>query len=106
MNGGQYKGVMLSYLHGSVYFIMDVYKDIKIYAYGHQYSDAGGTSGGDAKFERWNGSQFEEYKTAPTNFTGERYELVTLEKGRYKITSTGNPNNYVNFDEWEVERIN
>ncbi len=105
MSGGNYFGAMLVHDYDPSYFIMEVYRQVKLYAYGHEYRDSGGYSGGDASFEKWNGKQYEEYKTVPTKCTGERYELVTLEKGRYKVQSKGTPNTYVNFDEWEIERI-
>lgn len=77
-------------------------KDVRIFAYGHMYSDRGGNSGAHAKFEKWNGIGYEQYKMVPTDYTGDKYELITLKKGKYRITKDSN---YVNFDEWEVEML-
>ena len=77
-------------------------KNIKIYAYGHSYSDGGGSSGKNIKFSKYNGETYEDYKTCSTDYSGNRYELVTLEPGKYKVTPEAK---YVTFDEWEVEVI-
>lgn len=92
--------------YDDTYFIMDVLKNVKIYAYGHYYEDHGGGSGKDVIFEKWNGLEYNEFKTVSTDYSGERYELVTLEKGRYRVKKTIEGHGYVNFDEWEVERQN
>lgn len=106
-NGGTYKGLMLIYFSvvtsGASYWDITVTKNIKIYAYGHKYSDTGGSSGANAVFKKYDGSKYNSYKSCKTYTNGERYELVQLEPGKYRMTAASN---YLNFDEWEIEIIN
>ena len=101
--GGIYKGILLNpYYPSSIEFT--VTSKIKLYAYGHSYSDYAGSSGADAKIQKYNDltREYENYKTVSTNSDGVKYELVQLEAGKYKILPAAR---YVNFDEWEYEII-
>lgn len=104
-NGGNYAGIMLSRDWDS-YLIIDITIDIKIYAYGHYYRDSGGSSGEKVTFAKWDGLEYQEYQTVNTYWSGGWYELVTLEKGRYKVEMQKTGRGYVNFDEWKIERTN
>ncbi len=83
---------------------LTVYKEVTIYAYGDGYGDVGGNAGNNAVFQKWNGTDYEPYASVPTYFNLNRYKLIELPKGKYRIL---NPENwgYVRFDEWELERI-
>lgn len=85
---------------GSDYIEITVNKNITIYAYGGNYVDGGGSSGKPVKIKKYTDGNYVDYKTANTNATGNRYELLTLDVGKYRIYNSGN---YVNFAEWEVE---
>ena len=95
--GGSYKGVMLN---SSATMEFTVKKNVKIYAYGHKYSDGGGASGKTITVTNLDTNDSATYNT---NATGEKYELMSLNAGNYSIKSNGA---YVNFDEWEYEFLN
>ena len=95
-----YGGILMA---GGDYIEITVNKNIKIYAYGYNYSDGGGRSGKPVIIKRLNNNIYEDYKTVDTDATNNKYELVTLESGKYRIYIQSN---YVNFTEWEVETIN
>lgn len=98
-NGGSYKGILMN---SSSNMTITVNAKTKIFAYGHYYGDSGGSAGKNAVFSKYNGSSYVYNKEAATDYSGNRYELVTLDPGKYKITSK----NYVAFDEWELEKVN
>ncbi|MNL71834.1 hypothetical protein D3C87_1970550 [compost metagenome] len=62
----------------------------------------GGSAGKNIIFQKFNGSSYENYKTFATNTTGQKYELGTIEPGKYKVICSGR---YVTFDEWVPEAI-
>lgn len=96
--GVGYKGVLVGFATTGYYLDFTVFKNVKIFACGHAYDNH---CFGNATISKWNGSKFETYKLAPTNYDGTWYEFVTLPKGRYKLTNDGG--NWVNFDEWRLE---
>ncbi len=95
-----YSGILMA---GSDYIEISVNKNIKIFAYGGSYADGGGSSGKQIIVKKLNNDNYEEYKVANTDSSGNRYELLTLETGKYRIYIAGN---YVNFTEWEVGLTN
>lgn len=97
-NAGKYSGVLFA-VQAKSYIEITISKNSIIYAYSNYYTDSGGSSGGKVKFDKWNGTSYESYKICNTNSDGNKYELVTLEPGKYKVSAK---TNYVNFDEWEV----
>ena len=102
--GGGYKGILLQAYWDEKNIYMDVYVKvpIKLYGYSHLYSDMGGNSGKAVRVQKYNKKELEDYKIFNTNVSGNRYEMGTLEPGKYKFTAE---NNYITFDEWEVEEI-
>ena len=98
-NGGAYNGCLI----GSGNIIIEVGGKIKIYAYGHGYSDSAGNTGKRLVIQRYNGTSYEDYNVVQTDDTGEKYELTTLEAGKYKLKAEIP---YVSFDEWEIEQVN
>jgi hypothetical protein len=97
--GGRYTGLLIS----SGNFEIVVNKKIKIYAYSNLYEDSAGKSGKNLVVQKYDGNSYQDYTTVSTNYSGNKYELVTLEPGQYKIKATSP---YVAFDEWEYEVIN
>lgn len=101
--GGGYVGIMMMPDYPSIIKIT-VSKRIKLYAYGHTYSDGGGKSGANLIIQKYNETtgKYEDYKTVETKADGNKYELAELEPGKYYMTPA---ERYVNFDEWEYEVI-
>lgn len=102
--GGKWVGILLNPVYSDTSIKFTVNAKIKLYAYGHYYSDTYGSSGADVIIQKYNESTntYENYKTVPTKADGKRYELLELEKGQYNMKPAGK---YVNFDEWEYELI-
>ena len=102
--GGKWVGILLNPVYSDTSIKFTVNAKIKLYAYGHYYSDTYGSSGADVIIQKYNESTntYEYYKTVPTKADGKRYELLDLEKGQYNMKPAGK---YVNFDEWEYELI-
>lgn len=84
------------------YADVTIRKNVKIYAYGNVYSDMAGTSGKDLIIKKYNGTTYEDYMSVPTYNNGKKYELVTLEKGKYRLMQKSY---YTSFDELEYEVI-
>ena len=97
-NGGAYNGCLI----GSGNMVIEASKNIRIYAYGQWYSDSAGGTGSNLIIQKYNGTSYENYKVVQTNDSGKRYELTTLEAGKYKLTAESP---YVSFDEFEVEQM-
>ena len=97
-HGGLYTGLLI----GSGNFEINVNKKIKIYAYSNHYYDSAGSSGNTLVIQKYDGNNYQTYTTAKTNENGNKYELVTLEPGQYKLTAA---RPYITFDEWEYEII-
>ena len=100
-NGGGYKGVLFGG-GGADYMEIQVLKRTTIFAYGHNYSDGGGSSGKNLKIKKYNGSSYVDLTTVATKTDGTRYELVTLDSGNYRVYPASN---YVSFDEWELVTV-
>lgn len=102
--GGEWKGILLNSGYPDTSIKFTVKAKIKLYAYGHYYSDSYGYSGKNVTILKYNEKTniYENYKTVPTKTDGKRYELLDLDKGKYDLKPAGN---YVNFDEWEYELI-
>ena len=81
---------------------IQVLKRTTIFAYGHNYSDGGGSSGKNLKIKKYNGSSYVDLTTVATKTDGTRYELVTLDSGNYRVYPASN---YVSFDEWELVTV-
>ena len=96
--GGFYTGVLLE----GGYIEINVTKKIKIYAYSNGYSDSAGSTGKNLIIQKKDWTQYQDYATVETNSNGTKYELVTLEPGKYKLKAS---TYYVSFDEWEYEII-
>ena len=84
----------------SSFIEITVYKNIKIYAYGQMYSDSGGATGNNILFKKYDGTSYTNYKECQTYTNSNRYELVTLEPGKYRVCIE---RRYVGFSEWEIE---
>ena len=99
---GSYCGLLMSQEWGNIY--LTAKRDITIFANSHGYNDYQGAyrTGGNLVFEKFNGTSWEEYETCKTTDNTDRYELVTLEKGEYRM-HVGDGAKYVGFTEWEIE---
>ncbi len=95
---GRYIGVLFD--NTDSYIEMTVYKNVKIYAWSQLYQDGGGSSGKNIIVKKQDGEEYVDYQKCATDSSGEKYELMTLEPGKYRIFSEAR---YVSFSEWETE---
>lgn len=97
-NGGKYTGLLI----GVGNLEININRKVKIYAYSNLYTDSAGRSGKNLVVQKYDGNSYQDYTTVSTNYSGNKYELVTLEPGQYKIKAASL---YVAFDEWEYKVI-
>lgn len=69
------------------YMDIAVTSNLKINAYGGIYRDNGGITGKNLVIQKYNGTSYKDYKICETKSDGNRYELVSLEPGRYRLTA-------------------
>lgn len=103
IKNGWYGGLLFRTGWGDSYIEFTLASKIKIYAYSNPHSAEGNDAGKKAVVEKYDGEKYVNYKmTNNAVTTGKRYELVELEAGKYKMYA---PEQWVGFDEWELEAV-
>ena len=103
LDNGSY-GALLLRTWQEDYFIFSTEKNVKIDAYGEIYRDGGGVSDKKIKISKYNEEtkQYEEYDII-SSYSGQWYELATIEPGRYMIRAySEDKTGYIRFDEWRL----